>query len=122
MTRSIPTGSIRNATIDSYYTGLREPHRPPSRGGNTRALHAHYLVVAGETYSFLALGSRRWVFKRDRVSFDFEVKGAYKNIDAGTIRTVDGKGRVVVRGYRGFKPKLRTAQTRLPVSRREARD
>ena len=118
----MPRHSIQNATVDTYRTTLREPYRPPSRGGNTRALHAHYLTIDGETYSFLALGSRRWVFNGDRVSFEYDVNGPYRNIDRQTIQTIDAKGRPVVRGDRGFKPTLRTAVARLPASRREARD
>lgn len=110
-----------NAKIESYRTVLKEPHRPPSRGGNTSALHAHYLSIDAETYSFLALGSRQWVYKSDTVCFEYEVVGPYKNIVKETIRTTDAEGREVVRGNRGFKQKLRTALSRLPASRREAR-
>lgn len=114
-------GRIENSEVELYVSSLREPYRPPSRGGNTRALHAHYLTIGGETYSFLALGTKKWVFKHDRVSFEYEVKGPYRNILKDTLSTLDAKGREVQRGERDFKPMLRTAETRLPVSRREAR-
>lgn len=111
---------IADAVVTKYRTALREPHRPPSRGGNTSALHAHYLVIDGEVYSFLALGTKRWVFAKDRVSFDYEAKGPYRNIIRDTIETIAPNGQSVIRGNRGGKRTLRTAQTRLPSSRREA--
>lgn len=112
---------IENAQVDDYRTDLREPYRPPSRGGNTTALHAHYLRIDGVDYSFLALGSRRWVFKRDTVSFDYEVKGPYRNIKKESVRTLDARGREVVRGNRGSRQRLRTASSRPPASKREIR-
>ncbi|EIU6823093.1 hypothetical protein L5157_004729 [Vibrio parahaemolyticus] len=110
---------ITNKKIENYSKYLKEKSRPPSRGGNTNALHAHYLVVDGESYSFLALGSQQWVFKTDLVSFEYEIKGTYKNILVDTLKTVDKNGNEVVRGNRGFKRQLRTADARMPVSRRE---
>lgn len=113
---------VKDAKIEDYFTFLKEPSRPPSRGGNTKALHQHVIIVDGEKYSFLAFGSKRWAFKSDLVSFQYVLKGQYKNIDKETIRTVNAKGQVVVRGMRDFQKKLRTAPTRLPGSRRERRD
>lgn len=86
-----------------------EVHRPPSRGGNTSALHWHCLIIQGEGYSFRALGSQQWVYKSDTVSFEYEVVGPYKNIVTATLLTTDAKGRQVQRGNRGFKRQLRTA-------------
>ena len=106
------TGRIDAAIVSDYRTQLREPSRPPSRGGNTRALHAHFLIIAGNAYSFFALGSRRWVFKSDLVSFDFDVVNGYNNIRRASIRVVDKTGRPVVRGIREWKPVLRTAIAR----------
>jgi len=100
---------ITDVQIDSYNLYLHEPHRPPSRGGNTRALHQHVIHVGGERYSFLALGSQQWVFKSDRVSFDYELNGSYRNIIKKTLVTVAANGKTVVRGNRGFKRQLRTA-------------
>jgi hypothetical protein len=100
---------ITDAQIDSYNAYLYEPSRPPSRGGDTRALHQHVIHIAGERYSFMALGARRWVFKTDRVSFDYEFNGPYRNILKKTLVTVDANGKSVVRGNRGFKPQLRTS-------------
>jgi len=113
---------IDNARIENYRPALIEPHRPPSRGGNTSALHRHYIRINGETYNFRALGSQQWVFKSDRVSFNYEDNGGYKTILKATLRTIDIHGHHVVRGIRGFKPTLRSASSRLPVSRRETRD
>lgn len=100
---------IENKSITEYKLLLRENSRPPSRGGNTRALHSHALNIEGEKYSFLALGSQRWVFKSDTVSFEYDVENGYKNIAVETIVTLDSKGNSVIRGNRSHKNKLRTA-------------
>lgn len=113
---------LENKTVSAYGKFLRENHRPPSRGGNTRALHSHVLEIEGEKYSFLALGSQQWVFKSDSVSFEYEVKDGYKNIFKETLVTLDRFGRTVVRGNRVFKKRLRTATARMPASHREQRD
>jgi len=113
---------ITDAQIDLYTVHLREPSRPPSRGGNGGALHRHVIHIAGEQYSFGAPGTRRWVFKRDRVSFEYQLNGAYRNILKETLVTVDTRGNPVVRGNRAFKHQLRTARARMPASRREQRD
>lgn len=101
---------------------LREPSRPPSRGGNTGALHSHVLRVDGEDYSFLARGSQQWVHKSDTVSFDYVIQGRYRNILPATLMAIDRHGRRVARGNRTVKPQLRTVAARLPASRRERRD
>lgn len=111
--------SITAAQFEHYGKYLKEPSRPPSRGGNTRALHQHVITIRGQKYSFLALGSQQWAFKSDNVSFEYDVVNGYKNIDKSTFKTVDSNGKVVVRGNRGTKPKLRTAQTRMPAKRSE---
>lgn len=113
---------IDNARIEGYITVLTEPHRPPSRGGNTRARHSHALVIDGQKYWFIALGARRWVFKNDTVSFAYEQDGGYLIVVVDSLEVRDRHGTIVVRGLRGSKPKLRTGVMRLPVSRREARD
>jgi hypothetical protein len=110
---------IEKAKIEDYQKYLKEKSRPPSKGGNTKALHSHVLVIDGEKYSFFAQGSQQWVFKTDLVSFDYELTGQYKSIKKETLVTIDKSGEKVVRGNRGFKKKLRTADTRMPVSRRE---
>jgi len=112
---------IEGKKINAYEKYLRENSRPPSKGGNTKALHSHILEIDGENYSFLALGSQQWVFKSDTVSFEYEVNDGYKNIDKETIVTIDRNGQPIIRGNRGFKPKLRTADSREPASRREQR-
>jgi hypothetical protein len=113
---------VESKKITSYGLFLKEPPRPPSRGGNTGALHSHVLEIEGEKFSFLALGSQQWVFKSDFVSFEFKVENGYKNIIKETIFTIDRYGRVVTRGNRGFKTQLRSAPARLPSSKREQRD
>lgn len=113
---------VERKQITAYGKFLVEHSRPPSKGGNTGALHSHVLEIDGERFSFLALGSQQWVFKSDTVSFEYEIKDGYKNIALETIATLDRHGQPVVRGDRGFKSKLRTASARLPGSRREQRD
>jgi len=115
-------GKIVDKKIDSYSTFLHEKYRPPSKGGNKNALHSHVLTISREQYSFLALGTKQWAYKSDTVSFTYVVKGKFKNIIKNTLITVDRNGKSVIRGNRSFKIKLRTAETRMPVSRREMRD
>lgn len=110
---------IEGRRISKYTTFLQENSRPPSRGGNTKALHSHQMIIDGEKYSFLAFGSKHWVYKRDTVSFEYETKDIYKNIIKESLLTVDENGKKVVRGLRNFDKPLRTAETRMPVSRRE---
>lgn len=115
-------GRIAPRPVESYSTALIEPNRPPSKGGNTRALHSHRLTIDGVSYSFLALGKRKWVFEGDTVSFDFIVTpDGYRNILKHSLRAFDRNGKAVKRGDRGSKAKLRTAPARLPGSRREWR-
>lgn len=115
-------GQVTNKKIDDYKVFLREKYRPPSKGGNTSALHSHVLYIDGEKYSFLALGSQQWVYKSDTVSFKFEIKNDYKNILRETLVVIDSSGNHVLRGNRGYKTQLRTSDARMPVSRREQRD
>jgi hypothetical protein len=113
-------GVVEDATVSLYQTTLAEAYRPPSKGGNTRAWHTHTLTIEDERYSFLALGSKKWVFAGDFVSFKWAWNETrrYRNIIPETISTKDKHGEVVVRGDRGNKP-WRTALTRLPARRRE---
>ena len=114
--------SVIKKKITSYDKYLTEKSRPPSKGGNGKARHSHVITIEGERYSFIAFDSKQWVFKTDTVSFEYEVNDGYKNIIPETIVTTDKDGKPVVRGNRGYKKKLRTADTRLPGSRRESKD
>lgn len=119
----VPLQRVECASVDAYTTVLKEPSRPPSQGGNTRALHLHILNIGRHTYTFFALGTKKWVFKGDTVSFAYRlVDGQYRNVVRDSIQTLDAKGAPVVRGDRGRKNKLRTAPARMPGSRREQRD
>ena len=113
---------IENKKISAYGLFLRENSRPPSKGGNTKAQHSHVLEIDGVNYSFLAFGSKQWVFKTDTVSFEYEINGTYKNIIKETISTLDRSGKPIIRGNRDLNKKLRTAVSRMPGSRREQRD
>ena len=114
---------VENATIEAYSSALVDKYRPPSKGGNTRAWHVHFLTIGGERYSFRALGTRQWVFAKDTVSFDWDWDETkrYRNIAPESIVTVDKNGKAVRRGIRGEKP-WRSADARMPASRREQRD
>lgn len=113
---------IEHKQITAYGKYLKEPSRPPSRGGNTGALHLHVIEIDGQKFSFRAPGAQQWVFKSDYVSFEYEIAGRYKNIIKETLVTTDLHGQVVKRGNRDFKKTLRSAPARLPGSRREQRD
>lgn len=114
---------VERAKVQNYKAFLQDRYRPPSKGGNTQARHLHVLTIDGLTYSFLAAGSRRWVFKNDTVSFDWtwDATGKYRNIVAELVITRDKNGDQVARGDFDWKP-LRTAGARLPGSKRERRD
>lgn len=99
---------VERKKISSYKMFLKENYRPPSRGGNTNALHSHVIEVDGEKYSFLALGSQQWIYKNDIVSFEYKVENNYKNIVNASIVTTDKKGQEISRGNRGFKQQLRS--------------
>lgn len=110
-------------SFDEYNTYLFEKSRPPSRGGNTGALHTHFIKIGGETYSFFAVGAKKWAFKGDQIRFSFVIKdGKYRNADRESIEVRDKGGNPVVRGDRSHKSKLRTADTRLPARRSEWKD
>jgi hypothetical protein len=114
---------LENARISDYKTFLVEFSRPPSKGGNTSAMHAHTVWIGDRKFSFWARGARKFIFKEDEASFDYvETEDGYFNILPHTIFCRDAKGKTVRRGDRRPKTKLRTAPTRLPGSRREARD
>jgi hypothetical protein len=112
---------IDNQHFETYQKFLKEKSRPPSKGGNTKALHSHLIIINGEKYSFLSLGSQQWAFKSDKISFEYELKDGYKNIITETFVTISSSGEPVIRGNRGSKKYFRTADTRSPASRREQR-
>jgi hypothetical protein len=114
---------VENSKIDDYAAYLKDKYRPPSRGGNTQAWHQHVIKIGKDTYSWLGLGTKKWIFAGDTVSFtwSFDKSGKYRNVDPDSIEVHDKDGNEVIRGERGSK-KWRTASTRLPASRREWRD
>lgn len=114
---------LANVTVENYDARLWEHSRPPSKGGNTGALHRHRFTVDGQWYSFFGRGRNRRIFKNDTATFDYVVtEDGHRNVLQHTIRTRDEKGNFHARGDRSWKPKLRSGPTRLPGSRREARD
>jgi hypothetical protein len=106
---------IEKADVEDYAVYLKDKYRPPSRGGNKRAWHQHVLTIGGETYSFLAAWSGKFVFKGETVSFAWEWNETqkYRNVDAVTVVAFDKAGNEKWRGERAGKP-WRTATTRAP--------
>jgi len=104
--------NIKNEKIEKYRLSLREYSRPPNKGGNTNALHSHKITILSETYGFFAQGSQQWIYKTDFVSFEYEIKNGYKNINKDTLVTLDKNGKKIIRGNRSYKAKLRTVNSR----------
>ncbi len=78
-------------------------------------MHQHAIRIEGQYFTFLARGSRKWAYKGDSVSFDWElVDGKYKNVVKATFRALDKNGRPVRRGDRTFKSQIRSAPVRMP--------
>lgn len=101
---------VENGIVTNYQAFLFEPYRPPSKGGNTSALHSHVLWIDGVKYTFLARGSKQWVYDGDTVTFAYKVKdGKYNNIVPESLFTIDEKGEAHCRGDRRHKNPLRTA-------------
>lgn len=115
---------VHDATVDAkgYQAFLAEPGRSPSRGGNTRANHSHRITIDGANYSFFALGSKKWIFAGDTVSFRWrwDASKKYRNIVPGSIVVKNKSGEEVEHGERGTK-KWRTA-TQKPGSKRMMRE
>jgi thymidylate synthase len=111
---------VEKVKFEKYQAFSVEEYRRPGRGGNTTALHKHQMIIDGETYSFLALGTLQWVYKKDFVSFEWEWDntGKYRNINKHTIRTWDSDGNETgPRGNSGWKPTLRSTPEKLPGGR-----
>lgn len=111
---------VEKAEVEHYAAYLKDKSRPPSRGGNRGAWHQHVLTVGGETYSFLAPWSGKFVYKGEAVSFDWEwdASGKYRNVDLASVVAFKPNGEQLRRGDRGNK-KWRTANTRPPGRRSE---
>lgn len=108
--------------IDDYASFLLEKSRPPSQGGNTSAIHSHRVTIDGEIYYFKARGARRWIYANDSVRFAHYDADGRNLIFKGTVEVRETTGEMVVRGDRRAKKVQRTAEARMPVSRREASD
>jgi hypothetical protein len=111
---------LNDVQITEYTTFLNEPYRPPSKGGNTKAWHRHALTIEGVKYSFLAQGAKKWIYKTDRVSFQWQLdkSGKYRNILYWTIATIDKDGKPVKRGLRDRSKPRRTAPYKLSSAMR----
>ncbi|EPA6637425.1 TPA: hypothetical protein ACXIGT_001315 [Serratia marcescens] len=73
---------VSSKKISEYQKYLIEKSRPPSRGGNGKALHSHVVIIDGVKYSFLANDSKQWVFKSDTVSFEYKIENGFNNISS----------------------------------------
>ena len=76
---------VERATVQNYRTVLTDKYRPPSKGGNTRAWHRHSLTINDESYSFWALGAKRWVYASDTVTFEGDVPLFVENSSASML-------------------------------------
>ncbi|WP_434380598.1 hypothetical protein [Melittangium boletus] len=121
----IAEGTVEASPFEDYpKPTLYENHRSPSRRGNTSAVHVHRIKVHGHWYSFFARGAKKWAYVGDHVSFTYRVtKGGHRNVVRGTFQTLDKNGQPIEqRGDRSWKSQLRSAEQRLPTSRRERVD
>ena len=117
-------GVIEAATVE-YKTFPAEFGRRSGRGGSTNQLHSHVMYIGGTPFSFLAISTKKWVFKGDTVSFRFKLveKGGktYRNVAPASIEVLDKNGEKVYRGDRSWKTTLRSTPEKLPGSAREKR-
>ncbi|MDP9838645.1 hypothetical protein J2T09_003417 [Neorhizobium huautlense] len=111
---------VEKAEIEHYGVYLKDKSRPPSRGGNKKAWHQHVITIGGESYSFLAAWSGKFVFKNETVSFDWDWDSTqkYRNVDVTSVVAYGKSDEGIRRGERGSKP-WRTATTRPPARRSE---
>lgn len=102
--------TVSNAKISEYRTRPVERTKPGS-GDSAKILHSHTIVVGGEEYTFLAKGHRKWAFKTDTISFDYNSKmlngKTYNNIVKSSLVTYNKEGEEVIRGDRSYKKVLR---------------
>jgi hypothetical protein len=111
---------IEKSGFNAYNAYLAEPSRPPSQGGNTRALHRHVIIIGGDKYSFFAPWSGKFAHKGELISFDWDWDrtGTFRNIDTGSFEAFTRDGVRQVRGDRGDKNR-RSASARPPGRRSE---
>jgi hypothetical protein len=117
---------VIDANVEGYYTKLMESRRSSSKGGNTKALRKHSILIEGEEYSFLAIGNAKFVYEGETISFRYRIKKIgekeYNNVDKHSVISKNSDGKEFVRGNRDYKQTLRTAIQRMPASKREQRD
>lgn len=114
---------IERSGFNAYNTYLAEPSRPPSQGGNTKALHRHVIIIGGDKYSFFAPWSGKFAHKGELISFDWDwdKTGTFRNIDKLSFEAFTKDGDHEIRGDRSDKVR-RTAGARPPGRRSEWRD
>ena len=73
----------------------------------TIALHGsinaiHRITIGGEVYSFVAPLRRRWVYKNDTISFDWELDSdtGQRRIDCDTVAVLNKDGIPIKHGCR----------------------
>lgn len=114
---------IEKSGFHAYNTYLAEPSRPPSKGGNTKALHRHVIIIGGDKYSFFAPWAGKFAYKGELISFDWDwdKTGEFRNIVKPSFEAFAKDGTVQIRGDRGDKVR-RTANARPPGRRSEWKD
>jgi hypothetical protein len=114
---------VEEAEIEDYRAFRKDKSRPPSKGGNTGAWHQHVLRIGGESYSFLAAHAGKFVYKGERVSFDWDwdETNRFRNVVVNSVVAHKRDGSPLIRGSRDDKA-WRTADTRLPARRGEWKD
>lgn len=123
----IRIGQVENTELWEYRGPfLDEQYRSPSRGGKTRALHMHIIVIDGISYSWRALGAKKCAFKGDRINFRYAVwpvaDKTYHRVLPNTFTALDKDGKIQERGLRGWKRQLRTARQKAPTAGHERDD
>jgi hypothetical protein len=103
--------NIENAKIEDYFVRPYEPGKGGS-GDSAKRLHIHSIVIDGAKFSFFAIGHEQWIHKSDTVSFDFEVKGSFNNVQRDTVVVKDKDGQIISRGDHRFKNNLRVGTRR----------
>lgn len=91
------------------FDGIDAYRGTPVEMGKKSALawHWHTVTVAGQEYSFEAVGHEQWMHKGDSGRFAWREVGGKRRILEGTLRTVSKGGEALVRGNRASKPQGR---------------
>lgn len=95
-----------NIKIDNYYSSPSYAMLYPLNfelGGKGECIHI--VTYNNNKYYFRAGGTMKWMYKRDVVSFKYEIIDGRRIINKMSIICLNSKGEIVQRGTR-IKPKL----------------